>query len=203
MLDRQTSDCCRQACNGPADGKARGTASPVGRAGDLGRACSTRTARLTHPAADAACVCGQLPRTACCHDRAVQTARAAPVPFIADGERGADGHRRRRAELGPWDESASAPVCTLPSSNIWPTTGLPRSATTATATPHRPLVNGVDFPVHVLAINALGMHLLDCLQFEDLAGVCQSAGRWSFLCVIAPLRLPRATGSPVNPIAIL
>ena len=31
----------------------------------------------------------------------------------------------------------------------------------------------------------------------------QDAGRWSFLCVIAPLRLLGATGSPVNPIAIL
>ena len=30
-----------------------------------------------------------------------------------------------------------------------------------------------------------------------------AAGRWSFLCVIAPLRLLGATGSPVNPIAIL
>ena len=40
------------------------------------------------------------------------------------------------------------------------------------------------------------------LQFEDLAPVCQSADRWSFLCVIAPLRLPMGTGSPVNPIAI-
>jgi hypothetical protein len=28
-------------------------------------------------------------------------------------------------------------------------------------------------------------------------------GRWSFLCVIAPLRLPTGTGSPVNPIAIV
>jgi hypothetical protein len=27
--------------------------------------------------------------------------------------------------------------------------------------------------------------------------------QWSFLCVIAPLRLALATGSPVNPIAIL
>jgi hypothetical protein len=26
--------------------------------------------------------------------------------------------------------------------------------------------------------------------------------RWSFLCVVAPLRLPAATGSPVGPIAI-
>jgi kynurenine formamidase len=62
---------------------------------------------------------------------------------------------------------------------------------------------GVDFPVHVLAINEMGLHLLDYLQFEDLTEVCQQDNRWSFLCVIAPLRLPAATGSPVNPIAIL
>jgi len=63
-------------------------------------------------------------------------------------------------------------------------------------------VEGVDFPVHVLAINALGMHLLDYLQLEELTSMCEEAGSWSFLCVIAPLRLPRGTGSPVNPIAI-
>jgi kynurenine formamidase len=62
---------------------------------------------------------------------------------------------------------------------------------------------GVEFPIHVLAVNALGLHLLDYLQFTELARACASAGRWSFLCVIAPLRLPTATGSPVNPIAIL
>ncbi len=62
---------------------------------------------------------------------------------------------------------------------------------------------GVDFPVHVLAINALGLHLLDYLQFEDVLPVCIRSGQWSFLCVVAPLRLPHGTGSPVNPIAIL
>jgi hypothetical protein len=55
----------------------------------------------------------------------------------------------------------------------------------------------------VLAINALGLHLLDYLQFEELLPLCRENRRWSFLCVIAPLRMPRATGSPVNPIAIL
>jgi len=45
--------------------------------------------------------------------------------------------------------------------------------------------------------------LLDYLQLDELAGVCERAGRWSFLCVVAPLRLPTWTGSPVNPIAIL
>ncbi len=62
---------------------------------------------------------------------------------------------------------------------------------------------GVDFPVHVLAINALGMQLLDYLQFEELLPLCTENRQWSFLCVIAPLRMPRGTGSPINPIAIL
>jgi hypothetical protein len=37
------------------------------------------------------------------------------------------------------------------------------------------------------------------------AEVLAAAGEvsWSFLCVIAPLRLHRGTGSPVNPIAIV
>jgi hypothetical protein len=49
----------------------------------------------------------------------------------------------------------------------------------------------------------MGLQLLDYLQFEDLVPLCEEARRWAFLCVIAPLRLPAATGSPVNPIAIL
>jgi hypothetical protein len=61
---------------------------------------------------------------------------------------------------------------------------------------------GVGLPVHVLAINALGLHLLDYLQFDGLVPLCETAGRWSFFCVIAPLRLPRGTGSPINPIAV-
>ena len=38
---------------------------------------------------------------------------------------------------------------------------------------------GIDFPIHVLAINAMGLHLLDYLQFEDLAGCARrtTAGR--------------------------
>jgi len=65
------------------------------------------------------------------------------------------------------------------------------------------VTDGVDFPVHVLAINALGLMMLDYLQLGDLVPACERAGRWSFLCLIAPLRLPTGTGSPVNPIAVL
>jgi hypothetical protein len=54
----------------------------------------------------------------------------------------------------------------------------------------------------VLAVNAMGLHLLDWLQGDALVAVWEELNRWSFLCVIAPLRLRAATGSPVNPIAI-
>jgi Putative cyclase len=61
---------------------------------------------------------------------------------------------------------------------------------------------GVGFPIHVLAVNAMGIHLLDYLQFDQLTEVCAALGRWEFLMVVAPLRIDGGTGSPVNPIAI-
>ena len=113
------------------------------------------------------------------------------------------GHRRRRNEFGPWDAAklraglhpaalefiAERKVAVL---------GSDSNSDTAPS-----VAEGVETPVHVLAINALGLHLLDYLQFEDLVPLCEAAGRWSFFCVIAPLRLRHGTGSPVNPIAVL
>ena len=62
---------------------------------------------------------------------------------------------------------------------------------------------GIDFPVHVLTLNAMGLHLLDYLQFEGLLAACERLSRWEFLFVAAPLRVVGGTGSPLNPIAIL
>ena len=113
------------------------------------------------------------------------------------------GHSRRRAEVGPWN-AAEARAGLHPTAMEFlaerrvSVLGSDGNNDTAPS-----MTEGVDFPVHVLAINAMGLHLLDYLQFEDLAELCQQDDRWSFLCVIAPLRLPAATGSPVNPIAIL
>ncbi|MDH6140102.1 kynurenine formamidase [Kitasatospora sp. GP30] len=113
------------------------------------------------------------------------------------------GHRRRRAERGAW-HAASTRAGLHPSAlefladrRVAVLGGDGNNDTAPSST------EGVDFPVHVLAIHAMGLHLLDYLQFEDLAPLCEAQRRWSFLCVIAPLRLPDATGSPVNPIAVL
>jgi hypothetical protein len=62
---------------------------------------------------------------------------------------------------------------------------------------------GIGYPIHVLALNAMGLHLLDYLDLEELAGHCERTRRWEFLFVAAPLRIPGGTGSPLNPIAIL
>ncbi|MET7654167.1 MULTISPECIES: cyclase family protein [unclassified Streptomyces] len=113
------------------------------------------------------------------------------------------GHRRRRAELGAW-HAADARAGLHPSAlefladrRVAVLGGDGNNDTAPSST------EGVDFPVHVLAVQAMGLHLLDYLQFEDLAPLCAAEARWSFLCVVAPLRLPGATGSPVNPIAVL
>ncbi|MEU2582487.1 cyclase family protein [Streptomyces avermitilis] len=113
------------------------------------------------------------------------------------------GHRRRREELGAWD-TADARAGLHPTAMEFlaerevAVLGSDGNNDTAPSA-----AQGVAFPVHVLAIHAMGLHLLDYLRFEDLAPICARDGRWSFLCVIAPLRLPAATGSPVNPLAIL
>ncbi|MET9853896.1 cyclase family protein [Streptomyces sp. NPDC006450] len=113
------------------------------------------------------------------------------------------GHRLRRTELGPWD-SAAARVGLHPTAVEFlagrEVSVLGGDGNNDTAPS---VVENVAFPVHVLAIHAMGVHLMDYLRFEDLVPVCAQAGRWSFLCVVAPLRLTGATGSPVNPVAVL
>jgi kynurenine formamidase len=112
------------------------------------------------------------------------------------------GHARRQAEVEPWDTRAAK-------AGLHPTAasflaerqvaalGSDGNSDTAPST-----TEGVAFPIHVLALNAMGVHLLDYLQFEDAVRHCEQTGRWEFLFATAPLRIIRGTGSPVNPTAI-
>jgi len=113
------------------------------------------------------------------------------------------GHRRRRGELGPWDVAKSRAGLHPDAMEYLAERQIAALGSDSNSDTAPSVVEGVAFPVHVLAIQALGLHLLDYLQFEDLLPACEAAGRWAFLCAVAPLRLPGGTGSPVNPIAIL
>ena len=59
------------------------------------------------------------------------------------------------------------------------------------------------FPVHQIAIVAMGLPLIDNVRVAPLAERCAGRGRWDFLFSMGPLRIPKATGCPVNPVAVL
>jgi kynurenine formamidase len=113
------------------------------------------------------------------------------------------GHRKRRSELGPWDTARERAGLHPDALEYVAQREIAVLGSDSNSDASPSIVEGVEFPAHVLAINALGVQLLDYLQFGDLVPLCEQTGRWSFFCVIAPLRLSRGTGSPVNPIAIL
>ena len=113
------------------------------------------------------------------------------------------GHAQRHADLGPWDSDAAKaglhPTCAsfLAERRIAALGSDGNSDTTPSTT------EGIDFPIHALALNAMGVHLLDYLRLEDLVAACVRESRWEFLFFAAPLRVVGGTGSPVNPIAVL
>jgi kynurenine formamidase len=113
------------------------------------------------------------------------------------------GHARRLAELAPWNTSTAKaglhPACALfLAERRVAALGSDGNSDTAPSS-----TEGIGFPIHVLAVNAMGIYLLDYLDFEDLAHACALANRWDFLFVAAPIRIRGGTGSPLNPIAVL
>jgi kynurenine formamidase len=117
------------------------------------------------------------------------------------------GHHARRLELGAWDNNAppvgegkaGLHVDTIPWMHERRIAAfLPDGDGEALPS----VVDGISYPIHPLQVVAMGMLVSDSLQFEDLAQACEREGRYEFMVVGLPLRLPGATGSPWNPIAI-
>jgi kynurenine formamidase len=115
------------------------------------------------------------------------------------------GRDARRSALGPWDPvgvglAGLHPECVqwlrdrdvavLGGDGVHDILGAPR-------------IDGWPMPVHQCGLAGMGLHLLDNLRLDDLAERCAANGRWAFQFTVAPLRIERGTGSPVNPIAVL
>jgi kynurenine formamidase len=65
---------------------------------------------------------------------------------------------------------------------------------------------GIDhwpFPVHQIGITGMGLHLIDNMHLGPVSAACRERERFEFLLSMAPIRIPRATGCPINPIAAL
>lgn len=115
------------------------------------------------------------------------------------------GHHGRRLALGPWDNGpdgegkAGLHVDTVPWMHE---RGIAAFLPDGDGEAVPSVVDGIAYPIHPLQIVAMGMLTADSLQFEDLARACEEEGRFEFMVVGLPLRLPGGTGSPWNPIAI-
>lgn len=116
-----------------------------------------------------------------------------------------DGNYRRRLEMGPWNVDHGG----MGRAGLHPTAmKLLHERKIAAFLPDGdgeavPCdVEGVGHPVHALQIGAMGLACGDSLQLEELSRACEEEGRWEFMVVVAPLRLPGGTGSLVNPIAV-
>ena len=53
-------------------------------------------------------------------------------------------------------------------------------------------------PVHVHLLVDSGIHIIECLNLEELA----AAQVWQFVFVAAPLKIRGATGAPLRPLAL-
>jgi kynurenine formamidase len=61
---------------------------------------------------------------------------------------------------------------------------------------------GVALTLHNALMRNLGIALTEICDLESLAAACAEDGRWDFFYVAAPLKIHRATGAPVNPVAV-
>ena len=113
------------------------------------------------------------------------------------------GHFARRSMLGVWDPSNLSAGFYVDAMELFKERQVSVIGADGDSDVRPSPVEGVGSPIHVLALPAMGIPLLDNLQLEAIAAACAAEKRWTFQMIIAPLNVPRGTGSPVNPIAVL
>jgi kynurenine formamidase len=112
------------------------------------------------------------------------------------------GHFARRSKLGVWDPSDFSAGFHVDVMQLFKDRKVSVIGADGDSDVRPSPVEGVGSPIHVLALPGLGIPLLDNLDLEALGKKCHEVKRWTFNMIIAPLNIPRGTGSPVNPIAI-
>jgi kynurenine formamidase len=112
------------------------------------------------------------------------------------------GRRAREAKLGPWktmEQLAGCDTGLLPWMNE---RGVAMLGGDGVSDTYPSPLAGLRTPVHVLALVAMGLPLIDNCALEELASACAARSRWEFLFVMGALDYPGGSSSPVNPIAI-
>ena len=145
------------------------------------------------------------PRRAITPDELDRTCEAQGVrPASGDILLIATGRDARRAQVGRWDPVTEGLAGLDPECVPWLHEKDPAVlGSDGVSDPLPANTHGWSMPVHMCLLVGMGVHLLDNLHLGRLATACAEEGRWEFLFTVAPLQIGGATGSPVNPVAVL
>ncbi len=108
----------------------------------------------------------------------------------------------RRAEVGPWDPTRDGIAGLHVSCAPWLRSRDVAILGSDAASDVLPSgIEGFSHPVHLLTLNAMGVHIFDNCELEALGETAARLKRWEFLITAAPIPVPGGTGSPLNPVA--
>ncbi len=112
------------------------------------------------------------------------------------------GKWARRDEVGPWDIEADGLAGLHASCMPWlKSRDIAMLGSDAASDVIPSGVPGMSHPVHLLALHAMGIHIFDNCDLEQLSKVAAEHKRWEFLLTASPIAVEGGTGSPLNPIA--
>ena len=112
------------------------------------------------------------------------------------------GRWARRDLVGPWDASKEGLAGLHASCGLWlKERDIAMLGSDAAADVIPSGIPGVSHPIHVLTLHAMGIHIFDNCDLEEIGRVAAEYEQWEFLLTASPLAVQGGTGSPLNPIA--
>jgi len=112
------------------------------------------------------------------------------------------GRWARRAKVGPWSAGDEGAAGLHASCAKWlKSRDIAMIGSDAASDVLPSGIPGVSHPVHLIVLHAMGVHIFDNCDLEDLGEKAAELKRWEFLMTAAPLAVEGGTGSPLNPIA--
>jgi kynurenine formamidase len=112
------------------------------------------------------------------------------------------GRWARRAKVGPWTIGRNEAGYHASIAPWLKTRGVSFLGSDSAQDVTPSLVEGINLPVHILAITALGIDIFDNQDLEAVAETAAKLNRWEFLLTVAPIPVTGGTGFPVNALAI-
>ena len=112
------------------------------------------------------------------------------------------GRWARRDKVGPWDAEGEGSAGLHASCGRWiRNRDIAMIGSDAASDVLPSGIPGITHPVHLLVLHAMGIHIFDNCDLEQLSKTAKELKRWEFMITASPIPVVGGTGSPLNPIA--